>query len=215
MTAIMGPSGCGKSSLLGCLFGSRKATSGSTIQGNKEITLAFVEQEDHLLGQLTIYEMMIFASKLKNADKFIDHSLVVNSVMKRLGIERCADIKADRCSGGQKRRISIALELVSRPNVLILDEPTTGLDSVTTHELVETLHELTRDEQPTAVMATIHQPSSPVFNMFDKIYILSHEGQCIYHGLPGEMMSVLNEIELVCPQYHNPADFVIEVNTMY
>lgn len=211
--AIMGPSGCGKSTLLGCLFGSKKYSSGSvTVQGNRKVTLSYVQQDDYLLYQLRIREMMLYASKLKNVNKpYFDHKGTADKIMKQLGIEGCANLRPWRCSGGQKKRVSIALELVSKPNILILDEPTSGLDSVATHHLVKTLLDLTKAKKPTAVVCTIHQPSNPVFNMFHQAYILSHEGQCLYFGPSQELMACLAEINLICPKYHNPADFVVEV----
>lgn len=213
ITSIMGPSGSGKSTFLGCLFGSKKLTTGSvTILGNRYITMSYVQQDDYLLYQLKIREAMMYASKLKNINKDdFDHKKNIAKVMKQLGIEGCANLRPWWCSGGQKKRISIALELVSKPNVLILDEPTSGLDSVTTHQLIQTLYGLTQGKQPTAVICTIHQPSGPVFNIFHQTYILSHDGQCLYHGPPGELMAGLAEINLICPKYHNPADYVIEV----
>ena len=126
-------------------------------------------------------------------------------------MKECANLYPGRCSGGQKKRISIALELVSRPNILILDEPTSGLDSVTTWQLANTLLELTQQREPVSVVATIHQLSAKVFNLFHSIYILSFDGQCIYHGPPQELLPRLHKYGLECPKFHNPADFIVEV----
>ncbi|CAG2183239.1 unnamed protein product, partial [Oppiella nova] len=164
----MGPSGCGKSSFLNCLSGvKKKGVSGSiSISTKKKLRVACIGQEDHLENKLSVREALTFASKLKNSDS-IDHKLNVQTVLKRLDIESCADVRAKRCSGGQRKRVSIALELVSRPNILILDEPTSGLDSSTTWQLINTLSDLCRQSQkgqPMAVVATIHQPSGKLFN---------------------------------------------------
>ena len=137
--------------------------------------------------------------------------MIVDNVIDKLMIKSCADNRPNRCSGGQQKRISIALELVSRPNVLILDEPTSGLDSVTTSQLIRLLIELTQQAEPMAIMLTIHQPSAKLFNLFDKIYLLSNDGQCIYSGSPFKVVSYFNKYELECPKFNNPSDFALEV----
>lgn len=216
MTSVLGPSGSGKSTFLGCLFGSKKYSGTTTIIGRSNVRMSFIQQDDYLLGNLTVAEMVMYASKLKNIDKkSFKHKSAVDAVLKKLGIEQIGRSKAKRCSGGQRKRVSIALELVSKPDILILDEPTTGLDSVTSQHLVHTLWELTQDEKPIAIVATIHQPSGPLFNVFHQAYVLSKDGQCIYHGPPQDLMSKLADIGLICPKYHNPADFIIEVNKRY
>jgi ABC-type multidrug transport system ATPase subunit len=152
----------------------------------------------------------LYASKLKNGGR-VDHEWVVEHVINRLRIQDCANIRPKRCSGGQKKRISIALELVSKPNILILDEPTSGLDAVSTWQLISTLDELTKQSEPMAVVATIHQPSAKLFNLFNSVYMMSYDGQCIYHGSPQTMLQTLSRYGLNCPKFHNPSDFVLEV----
>jgi len=147
---------------------------------------------------------------LKNGER-VDHQLVVDNVINRLRIDDCANNRPVRCSGGQKKRISIALELVSKPNILILDEPTSGLDTVTTWQLISTLNELTKQTEPVAIIATIHQPSARLFNLFNAVYIMSYDGQCIYHGPPQRMLGLLSQYGLNCPNFHNPSDFILEV----
>ncbi|CAG2100166.1 unnamed protein product, partial [Medioppia subpectinata] len=212
ITGIMGPSGCGKSTLLGCIAGIKtKGLSGSiTISTDIRVKFAFIIQENYVLQRLTVRESLMFASKLKN-DPVCDHKGIVADVIAKLNIQRCADNRPDRCSGGQLKRVLIALELVSRPNILILDEPTTGLDSVTTWQLITTLIELTQQPEPVAVVLTIHQPSARLFNLFDTIYLLSADGQCIYNGSPGKMRYTFSECGLNCPTFTNPSDFGLEV----
>lgn len=99
-----------------------------------------------------------------------------------------------------------------RPNILILDEPTSGLDSSACFQTVSVMQGLTKDPHyPTGVVCTIHQPSARVFNLFDHIYIISYNGYCIYEGTPQHMLDYLSNVGLVCPQFHNPADFIAEV----
>src|SRR5262249_42274404 len=111
-------------------------------------------------------------------------------IMKKLCIEKCAHLKPGRCSGGERKRLSIALELVSRPNILILDEPTSGLDTSTASQLIQTLLELTQQPEPVAIVVTIHQPSARLFALFSTVYLLSADGQCIYSGSPAKMLDV-------------------------
>ena len=101
---------------------------------------------------------------------------------------------------------------IFRPNILILDEPTSGLDSSACFQTVSVMERLTRNEQsPIAVVCTIHQPSARVFNLFDKIYMISNNGYCIYEGNPRDMLAYLSKVDLTCPQFHNPADFIAEI----
>lgn len=247
--AIMGPSGCGKSTLLHCLSGLRKKGVMGEIyfsKGNR-IKAAFIAQEDHLLGQLTVRESLIFASKIKNhllcnrprtereasivANFFTDeeqrcldglkiHQSMAKKAMEQLGLSDCANTKVLSCSGGQRKRLSIASELISRPDLLILDEPTSGLDSSSCTQCIQLLSRLANPldnkkhgQARLAIIASIHQPSARVLFMFDQIYILSRDGQCIYQGAPHKLIETLSQIGLNCPKFHNPADFVIEIAT--
>ncbi|CAG2107633.1 unnamed protein product, partial [Medioppia subpectinata] len=215
ITAILGPSGCGKSSLLNCLAGiKKKGVFGSiSITTKKKLKISVIGQEDRLDPRLSVREALNYASRLKSLDK-TDHKLNVNAILKRLDIESCADVRAKRCSGGQRKRVSIALELVSRPNILILDEPTSGLDTSTTWQLINTLLDLTQQSekgQPMAVVATIHQPSGKLFNLFHSVYIMSYDGQCIYQGTPQSMVNFMAQYGVKCPKFHNPSDYILEV----
>ena len=175
-----------------------------------KVKFAVISQEDHLLKKLTISEQLMYASKIKNKSP-TNHKAVVDNILEKLNISQCANNLPDKCSGGQQKRICIAMELVSRPNVLILDEPTSGLDSVTTWQLINTLIELTKLPEPLAIVATIHQPSARLFNLFSSVYIMSYDGQCIYQGLPQSMIGYLGQYGLICPDFSNPSDFVLEI----
>jgi ABC-type multidrug transport system ATPase subunit len=143
----MGPSGAGKSSLLECVCGKRsKGLSGDIhISGTDTIKVGFVEQFDHLLDHLTVKESLIFASRLRNADRqYVDHETIALNLIEKLGLEVCTQTYAIGCSGGQRKRLSIALELVSKANILVLDEPTSGLDSSATSQTVKAMVSLTK-----------------------------------------------------------------------
>ncbi|XP_054157253.1 ATP-binding cassette sub-family G member 1-like [Oppia nitens] len=214
LTAVMGPSGAGKSTLLSCVCGKQKqGVSGDIrIVGCDRIKVAIISQNDYLTDKFTLREALLFASKTKNTDRKVDHEEVVNNVVNALSLESVFDTRLGRCSGGQRRRVSIALELVSNPNILILDEPTSGLDSVSCLQIIENLRDLTQHKKnPMAIVATIHQPSARVFNMFHNIYVISHNGQCIYHGPPDNLVHHMSYVNLTVPLYHNPADYIVEI----
>lgn len=142
-------------------------------------------QDNYLMERLSVYESLYYACKLNNinSNQENDHSDSVNKLISLFGLENIRDTRIIRCSGGQQKRLSIALELFSNPNILILDEPTTGLDSTSCSLVVKLLKDLVSDPQnPMAIVATIHQPSWNVFNEFDYVYILTKNGQNLYGG---------------------------------
>ena len=148
------------------------------------------------------------------ADVVVIHK--VSSVLSQLWLDTCADVMVGNCSGGQRKRISIACELVSDPLFLFLDEPTSGLDSSTALQCLLMLKGLTGSKRvyPASnltILLSIHQPSSRILELFDQLYILSREGTNIYFGPPSELVSYLSSFNLHCPKFHNPADFVIEI----
>ncbi|XP_054157149.1 ATP-binding cassette sub-family G member 1-like [Oppia nitens] len=214
MMALMGPSGAGKSSLLECISGKRTVGVSGDIKmiGKDRLKIGFVEQFDHHLEHLTVNESLVFASRLRNADRrFVNHQNTAQTLIKKLGLDGCANTLCIRLSGGQRKRLSIALELVSKVDVLILDEPTTGLDSSATTLTINAVLALTKQRKPIATIATIHQPSARIFQLFDRVYILSNTGVCVFDGPPQELPQTLSLVGLSVPNYYNPADFIIEV----
>lgn len=138
LTALMGPSGAGKSTLLNCLFQgqSYNAVRGRIAVASKlkmRSVLITQNEKDHLLLNLTVAESLYYASELKNPYKTTkqEHTVIVNKLLTDLDLVKVGSTPVDNCSGGQKKRVAIGLELTTaiKPNFLFLDEPTSGLDS--------------------------------------------------------------------------------------
>jgi PREDICTED: similar to ATP-binding cassette, sub-family G (WHITE), member 1 len=140
---------------------------------------------------------------------------VINNIIGELGLENCADIRVAKCSSGQAKRLSFALELISKPKILILDEPFSGLDYSSALQCVKLLKRLTspcgQRSWPLGIIASIHQPSVRLLYTFEYLYILTKHGHCLYQGFASDLVSHFVNLGLKCPQFHNPADFVIEI----
>ncbi|GLV33100.1 uncharacterized protein CBL_10447 [Carabus blaptoides fortunei] len=218
LTAILGPSGAGKSTLLNILAGykSREATGSITINGEPRNIRQFrklsryIMQEDLLQPLLTVQECMLIAADLK-LSRELSHMkklTAISEVLDMLRLSNAKDTTTDRLSGGERKRLSIALELVNNPPVIFLDEPTTGLDDVSSSQCVSLLKLLA--EGGRTVICSIHSPSARLFAMFDHVYIVA-TGQCVYQGIGSDIVPFLDQIGLTCPTHYNPADFIIDV----
>ncbi|XP_035444891.1 ATP-binding cassette sub-family G member 1 [Spodoptera frugiperda] len=213
LVAIMGPSGAGKSSLLNALSGYRSAgvTGELLVNGQPrdeqhfQRSSCYITQEDLLQPLLTVREAMDVAARLKAPRGAKSPS---EEILQEMGLLEHQHTRTDLLSGGQKKRLSIALELVNNPPIFFLDEPTSGLDTVTTTQCVKVLKLLAR--QGRTVVCTIHQPAASLLEMFDQVYVLA-DGYCIYQGDTAAMVPFLQTCGLPCPKHHNPADFIIEI----
>ena len=206
MVGIMGASGAGKSTLLNVLNGSASPTSGSVkINGfdihsqAKEIEgiIGHVSQDDLLIEELTVFQNLYYNAKLC-FDNYTEEQLLdaVHRVLKNLGLHEIKDVQVGsplnkKISGGQRKRLNIALELIREPAVLFLDEPTSGLSSRDSENIMDLLKELALKGK--LVFVVIHQPSSDIFKMFDKLLILDTGGYLIYNGNPIESIVYFKE----------------------
>ncbi|KAH8403022.1 hypothetical protein KR222_003164, partial [Zaprionus bogoriensis] len=211
LTAIMGPSGAGKSSLMNILTGLTKTGVSGTIEIGKARKLCgYIMQDDHFYSFFTVEETMLLAATLKISNKCVnmkEKRILIDHLLNTLKLTAAKQTRCSKLSGGQKKRLSIALELIDNPAVLFLDEPTTGLDSSSSFDTIQLLRSLANEGR--TIVCTIHQPSTNIYNLFNQIYVLS-SGQCTYQGTPQNTVRFLQTIGLECPAYHNPADFLLE-----
>lgn len=131
-------------------------------------------------------------------------------ILESLGLTETLNHRILTLSGGEQKRLTIALELIDDPRILFLDEPTTGLDSSSTTQCVQLLKKLALEGR--TVICTIHAPSVMVFETFDHIYALA-DGQCIFQGSSSKLITFLDELDLKCPETFSPSDFLLEIAT--
>ncbi|CAG9766971.1 unnamed protein product [Ceutorhynchus assimilis] len=218
LTAILGPSGAGKSTLLNVLAGykCRTATGEILINGKPRNMKLFRElsryimQEDLMQPMLTVQEAMMVAANLKLGHEVSkkEKENSIAEILELLRLQSTTHTQTTQLSGGEKKRLSIALELLNNPPVLFLDEPTTGLDDLSCSQCVNLLKQIAQGGR--TIICSIHTPSAKMFSVFDNVYIMS-AGQCIYQGYGPEVVPFLADIGLECPKHFNPADFIIEV----
>lgn len=197
LVAIMGGSGVGKSTLLGIMNGSICPDRGSlTVNGfplqapEARQLIGFVPQDDLLVEELTVFQNLWFTARLCFAD-LTDEEIRwrVNNVLKELDLEGIKNLEVGSpirktISGGQRKRLNIALELIREPAILYLDEPTSGLSSSDSEKVIMLLKEQTHRGK--LVVVNIHQPSSEIYKLFDRLWLLDRGGYPIYDGNPIE-----------------------------
>src|SRR5690606_27369708 len=214
----MGASGSGKSTLINILNGNEKPTSGS-VQINSldlhqepeklEGAIGYVPQDDLLIEDLTVFQNLFYSAKLCFGDKSDEEiTRLVDKTLYDLGLQETKNLKVGNVlnktiSGGQRKRVNIGLELLREPLIMFVDEPTSGLSSHDSENIMDLLKELSLSGK--LIFVVIHQPSSEIFKMFDRLLILDVGGYPVYYGNPVEAIDyfrnairVIDKTNAVC-----------------
>jgi len=226
LTGVLGPSGSGKSTLLNVLAG-RQRTDARRMELAGEVCvcgrpinpaafrshIAYVMQEDSLLATETPRECLRFSAylRLPGSSRRQEQEAFVEMLLSTLHLKKCADTLVGSAlvkgiSGGERKRTSVGMELITNPRIIFLDEPLSGLDSYAAYTLVETLRELAA--AGVLVFCSVHQPSSEIFGMFDDVIFL-HDGQVAYHGPTKQLEGFFASLGFPCKPSFNPADHVM------
>ncbi|NXO61231.1 ABCG5 protein, partial [Phainopepla nitens] len=227
LMGILGNSGSGKTTLLDAIsgrLGHKDNFFGEVYVNGRQLKreqfrdcFSYVPQSDTLLSFLTLQESLTYTALL-TLRKYSNNSIKkkVDAVVAELSLSHIADkIIGSRnvvgISGGDRRRVSVAAQLLQDPKVMLLDEPTTGLDCLTANQLVLLLSELAHRDR--IVILTIHQPRSELFKLFDKIAIMSF-GEMVFFGNPMEMITFFSVCGYSCPEQSNPFDFCVDLTAV-
>ena len=175
--------------------------------------MAYVQQEDALYSTLTVRESLEVASKLYTNDTDEERQGHVDEKLVMLGLKAAANTKIGGTivrgvSGGQRRRVSIGVEIMKQPSILFLDEPTSGLDSASAFQMMSAIRDLAA--KGTTVIATIHQPSARLLALSDKVLLLS-AGQQLYFGATCALIKYMSDANHLVPEHENPSDFVLDL----
>lgn len=224
--ALMGPSGSGKTTLLNTLARRNthsESTTGTVSTNGAHLTQSafreissYVEQEDALIGSLTVRETVDFSARLSLARSVTKGERLarVDDLLKAFGLTDQAHTLIGTplrkgISGGQKRRASVAAQIITEPKVLFLDEPTSGLDSSASYEIIAHLRSVAR-RYNLLVVASIHQPSTSTFRLFDKLLLLS-QGKTCYFGPLSDVTSYFESAGFPVPPQTNPAEHLLDI----
>ncbi|XP_004436764.1 PREDICTED: ATP-binding cassette sub-family G member 5 [Ceratotherium simum simum] len=227
LVCILGSSGSGKSTLLDAMSGRlrRQGTflgevcvNGRALRRDQfQDCFSYVLQSNTLLSNLTVRETLRYTALLATRGGSRGcFQRKVEAVMAELSLSHVADrlignYNFGGISNGERRRVSIAAQLLQDPTIMLFDEPTTGLDCMTANQIVILLAELARRDR--IVIVTTHQPRSELFQLFDKIAILSY-GELVFCGTPVEMLDFFNDCGYPCPEHSNPFDFYMDLTSV-
>ncbi|WVW79872.1 hypothetical protein I302_101842 [Kwoniella bestiolae CBS 10118] len=232
ISAILGPSGAGKSTLLQLIAGrslnpgplSRFTQSGSLLFAGElasqasQSNVAFVEQDDDWhLPSLTVRETLTYAAILRLPDKMPRKQKIARAetVLRMLGLKDCADLPVGGqllkgISGGEKRRLSLAVQMINDPAVLVVDEPTSGLDASIALSVMQVLRDIAATGR--TVIATIHQPRSDIWKLADNVTLLAKGGVVAFNGKRSEAVEYFTSIGHPMPsEFFNPADHLLDL----
>jgi ABC-type multidrug transport system ATPase subunit len=225
MVALMGASGCGKTTLLNVIYGSAHYGQqfGRVLLNGLEMdmehvrdVIGFVPQDDVVFEDLTVRQNIQYSARLRLPKTYTDEAKerVVDQVINVLGLQRVAtsvvgSVKQRGISGGQRKRVSIGMELVAEPSVLFMDEPTSGLDSSTARDVLDTLSNLARLGM--TIVCVIHQPRFSIFEMFSKVVLMLEGGHVAYDGPPLGASVYFESQGFTFPVNDNPADVLLDI----
>ncbi|KAL0478274.1 hypothetical protein AKO1_008529 [Acrasis kona] len=225
LTAVMGMSGAGKSTFITTLAG--RAYYGNQVGDiymNDQLTsldkfnkrVGFVPQEEIMLRMMSVEETLLFSARtrLDSSTSKSHITTLVNKVITDLRLEKIrhsviGDEETRGISGGERKRVNVAIEMVAEPYVLFLDEPTSGLDSASSKELCEALRSIANNG--INVITVIHQPRVEIFNMFTHLLLLGYGGRTVYLGPVQEASKYFKSLGFPCEQHINPSDYLIDV----
>jgi ABC transport system ATP-binding/permease protein len=208
LIGIMGSSGAGKTTLLNMLCGVEAPSAGEVLINGIDLhknreklegVIGLVPQDDLLIEELTVYQNLYYNAKLCFKDKSEEElDALVIKTLQNLGLYDRRDLKVGSpmkktISGGQRKRLNIALELIREPSILFVDEPTSGLSSRDSENVMDLLRELALKGK--LIFVVIHQPSSEIYKMFDKMIILDTGGHMIYYGNPVEAVMYFKRLD--------------------
>lgn len=234
LNVILGPSGCGKTTLLhamarrlhgsigtdyritGDLLFDGARPSGAVV---RSLTSFVVQDDDALVASLTVRETLRFAAliRLPRWMTKVEKIAKADEVMVKLGLKAVAnnvvgDSLTKGISGGEKRRVSIAIQILTDPKILLLDEPTSGLDAFTASSIIEVLQKMAMESR--TIVLTVHQARSDIYPQFGNILLLARGGFPVYAGKGDEMLSYFQRLGHECPESTNPADFALDLITV-
>lgn len=178
---------------------------GSTVKQLKR-KIAYITQSDSFFGHLTVRDQLTYTALLRlpqtlsTAEKHAE----VHRILTLFRLHKCADTQIRRVSGGEKKRVNIGTELLTDPLLVLLDEPTTGLDSTSANALLRMLVGLASNSQKT-IVTSLHQPSSAMYQLFDSVLWLA-DACVVYHGTPMDSITYLADCGYECPRGYNAAD---------
>ena len=223
LIGIMGASGSGKSTLLNVLNGAEEPSSGRVLVNGIDIhknpekvegVVGYIPQDDLLMEDLTVFQNLYYAARLCFGQHEKEHIVeIVEKVILQLGLSEIRNLRVGSplqktISGGQRKRVNIGLELLREPTILFVDEPTSGLSSRDSENIMDLLKELSLRGK--MIFVVLHQPSSDIFKMFDTLLILDVGGFQIYYGNPIEsvvyfrdIVNAANKTQGACPECGN------------
>ncbi|KAH9411818.1 ABC-2 type transporter [Ordospora pajunii] len=218
MTGLMGPSGAGKTTLMNSLAGRflpNMHLSGTILLNShlrSEETwpriIGYVEQDFYAYQHQTVFETLLFASKIKMGVKEVDKKVIdrIDEVLALLGLKNSRNTYIRSLSGGEKKRVSIGVELLGDPSIIFCDEPTSGLDSFNAVNILSLLKDLARMGK--TILVTIHQPSYEMIEFFDKMILMSM-GNLVYDGNVKGCVDFFSACGYDLPSQTNPVDFFL------